>query len=138
MADYSGQYYQFGSGIGNANPGAFQSYNYTPIQQPQQNRINVLLGKGVNSENDISPSDVPMNGDLAFFPNVNGKEIYVKKWTSDGRIETQIYKLENAENQKNPENYADRISKIESDISYIKRRLNNNNKNNKENNNVES
>lgn len=63
---------------------------YTP--QPQAvPRQTYLKGRVVNSENDIRPNEVPMDGSVSFFPLGDGKAIYVKWWGNNGLIEGRVF-----------------------------------------------
>lgn len=72
----------------------FQSQpQYAPVQQQMYGRI-------VPSVDNIAPNDVPMDGNIAFFPKQDMSEIYAKSWGADGKIYTRLYKpvLENETN----------------------------------------
>lgn len=57
-----------------------------PAQQmPQQNPI---VGRVVNSLNDVFPNDVPGDGTIALFPQSDYSVIYAKQWNTDGSIST--------------------------------------------------
>lgn len=73
LTPYSGQ---------NQFPTAFNM----PKAQAPSNRC-----KYINSLEDVTPSDVPMDGSSSFFPLIDGSTIYVKHWNSDGTIETIKY-----------------------------------------------
>ncbi len=74
--------------------------NYQAMQSaPQLMQINRpgLTGKVVNSLNEITASDVPMDGSVSYFPSMDGNTIVAKKWGSNGLIETSLYSLQNNE-----------------------------------------
>ncbi len=58
--------------------------NLTP--SPQQ--VSPIRGKVVNSLNDITPQDVPMDGSPSFFPNADYTCVYMKVWDGNGTIKT--------------------------------------------------
>lgn len=62
-----------------------QQPQYVPIQQQMYGRI-------VPSVDNIAPNEVPMDGNMAFFPKQDMSEIYVKSWGADGKIYTRLYK----------------------------------------------
>lgn len=69
-----------------------------PQQAPQQPTPQVqmpqnLSGRIVNSMEEITPNEVPMNGSVSYFPLKNGTRIIGKKWNSDGTIDTVEYEL---------------------------------------------
>lgn len=73
-----------------------QNYQQNPqMQQPQpgmQQNISGINGKVVQSVENITANDVPMDGSMAFFPRQDMQEIYVKSWNADGTIRTIVYK----------------------------------------------
>ena len=46
----------------------------------------------VQSVEQITADDVPMNGSVAFFPKQDMSEIYAKSWGADGIIRTIVFK----------------------------------------------
>lgn len=58
-----------------------------PVNQPQG-----IIGRIVNDFSEITANDVPMNGSAAFFPKADGSEMQVRSWTSNGTIQTVVYK----------------------------------------------
>lgn len=64
--------------------------NYQPYQQPVYQRP-MLSGKMINRTEDITPSDVPMDGSMSLFPMVDGSCILAKTWNTDGTIRTIRY-----------------------------------------------
>lgn len=78
--------------------------NYTPpyqqnLQPVQQQNVPVqsqqpigIAGRTVQSVEQITANEVPMDGSLAFFPRQDMAEIYAKQWNADGTIKTVIYR----------------------------------------------
>lgn len=67
------------------------------LQQPPMGEINpqgqnLLVGKIVNDISNVSPNDVPMDGNFAIFPKQDMTEIYCKQWKQDGTIQTVVYR----------------------------------------------
>lgn len=58
----------------------------TPMQPQQQvqPRQSYLQGRMVESENDIKPNEIPMDGTVTFFPKSDLSCVYGKTWTQDG------------------------------------------------------
>lgn len=77
--------------------------NYQPhvqqVQQSQQQQMQGLICKPVVDASNVSPNDVPMDGNAAVFPKNDFSEIYVKSWTPNGTIQTVVYKPAQPENQ---------------------------------------
>lgn len=76
--------------------GQLQQYQQS-LQQPSINEINlqnqnILVGKVVNDISNVSPNDVPMDGNFAIFPKQDMTEIYCKQWKQDGTIQTVVYR----------------------------------------------
>lgn len=82
---------------GNYNPYIQQQRGYQqqeiPVQQYQtvQQQIGIN-GKVIQTVENITANDVPMDGSVAFFPKNDLSEIYAKKWNSDGTICTVLFK----------------------------------------------
>lgn len=92
-------------------------------QKTQQTQPITLCGRIVNSPNEITPNEVPMNGGVGIFPQMDGTCIYAKAWTNDGCIKTQRYVLEEAvEPDKNPSEFAQvmtRLDKLEEMLTLV-------------------
>lgn len=69
------------------------------IQQTQQQQTQGLICKPVVDASNVSPNDVPMDGNPAVFPKNDFTEIYVKSWTPNGTIQTIVYKPVQNENK---------------------------------------
>lgn len=68
-----------------------------PVQQSptqQQAAVPQLIGRTVNSVDEITANDVPMNYPYAIFPKNDPSEVYLKSWTPNGTIQTIIFKPE--------------------------------------------
>ena len=76
-----------------------QNFQQQVQQQPQG-----LICKPVGDASNVSPNDVPMDGNPAVFPKNDFTEIYVKSWTPNGTIQTIVYKPINPENQSESTN----------------------------------
>lgn len=76
-----------------------QQYQQT-LQQPQMagtqmslpNQPIGLNGKMVDTVEQITANDVPMDGSVAIFPKKDMSEIYLKSWTPNGTIATVVFK----------------------------------------------
>lgn len=73
------------------------------VQQPQQ-QAQGLICKPVVDASNVSPNDVPMDGNAAVFPKNDFTEIYVKSWTPNGTIQTVVYRPIQPENQSEATN----------------------------------
>ena len=68
-----------------------------PVQQAptqQQAAAPQLIGRTVNSVDEITANDVPMNYPYAIFPKNDLSEVYLKSWTPNGTIQTITFKPE--------------------------------------------
>lgn len=80
--------------------------NLQPVQQqsvPVQTQQTMgIAGRTVQSVEQITANEVPMDGSLAFFPRQDMAEIYAKQWNADGTIKTVIYRpvIDNAVNSQ--------------------------------------
>ena len=68
-----------------------QQYQQT-LQQPQMQMPVGLNGKIVDSMEQITANDVPMDGSVAIFPKKDMSEIYLKSWTTNGTIATVVFR----------------------------------------------
>ena len=80
--------------------------NLQPVQQqsvPVQTQHPIgITGRTVQSVEQITANEVPMDGSLAFFPRQDMSEIYAKQWNADGTIKTVVYRpvIDNAVNSQ--------------------------------------
>lgn len=92
-----------------------------PMAQMPQPQRTYLNGKYIQSETDILPSEVPMDGNRSYFPSTDEKTIIVKFWDSNGKINTRTYILEEtAQSIEQPdilERLYERFDKIEKMLS---------------------
>lgn len=66
-------------------PGPMNNWRpYEPEPQPQY--IPLAGGRWVDSPDEILPKEVPMDGQIYFFPQTDYQCIYAKIWTQDGRL----------------------------------------------------
>ena len=80
-------------------PNQYGQYNMgQPVQNnPYASQIQAmprqayLKGRVVNSDTDIRPNEVPMDGTASFFPRADGQVIYVKWWGNNGLIEGRTF-----------------------------------------------
>lgn len=80
----------------------YNQYSYPQYQQPQQIQQQFpqqimpqqagLCGRMVNSVEEVTANDVPMNAQFAIFPKADGSEVYIKSWGANGLIQTVTYK----------------------------------------------
>ena len=70
------------------------------IQNPVQAQ-NGIIGKYIGNAEEITVSDVPMNGRYSIFPKNDMSEIYAKAWDGNGNIQTVVYRPYVQENQQN-------------------------------------
>lgn len=78
--------------------------NFQPQVQQTQQQSQGLICKPVADASNVSPNDVPMDGNAAVFPKNDFTEIYVKSWTPNGTIQTIVYKPVQTENQSEATN----------------------------------
>lgn len=89
-----------------AQMGQYQQNFQPQIQQVQQQQQQTqgLVCKPVVDASNVSPNDVPMDGNAAVFPKNDFSEIYVKSWTPNGTIQTVVYKPVLDQNQSEATN----------------------------------
>lgn len=126
----------------------FQNPNYTMYQQAQYNpymqRIENLqqfqqaiqqpvvptsmsganqfvpLGKIVESVDMVKATDIPMDGNMYYFPKADGTEIYVKQWLSNGTTQILCFKplLETEPNNSSSETFKTEI-KLSDEVTEV-------------------
>lgn len=74
------------------NPSLYQDRFNQPMQGQFSRQEFPLNGKTVETLDNITASDVPMDGNFAIFPKKDLSEIYIKYWTGDGKIATITFK----------------------------------------------
>ena len=113
--------------------GANQSYPpfqqapsyYQQVSQIKTNKT--IPGRVINSIDEITPNDVPMDGMLYPFIMWDNSCVYGKRWNSNGQIETTVFipKPVEAVNNTNNENksMADNYEKIVSAFQTMNERI---------------
>lgn len=73
------------------------------MQMQQQRQFPTVIGRFVKSADEVTASDVSMDGSMNFFPKADMSEIYGKAWQPDGKIKTIVFKpvLEEQETNTN-------------------------------------
>ena len=80
-----------------------QQQQFVQSQLPVQQQSG-LNGKIVESFEVFKSLDVPMDGNMYYFPKADGSEIYSKRWLPNGTTEQITYKVikEETEEKENP------------------------------------
>lgn len=104
----------------------FQTMN---VQQPQLGNTNqfVTLGKVVESIDIVKATDIPMDGNMYYFPKADGKEVYAKQWLPNGTTNIIIFKPELKDEvlndksfeQNEIENFKITLNNIKSDLQTL-------------------
>lgn len=67
------------------------TYMPTPTTYAPPTQVSLINGRAVDSLEDITAAEVPLNGSLAVFPKKDGSLVYVKSVKGDGTIDTRYY-----------------------------------------------
>lgn len=96
----------------------YPQYPLTPSYTWQQNQPSVgyssntaprfIVGRAVNSPEEITAAEVPMDGSVRLFPSNDGAHVYRKEWDGNGRLNTLTYSLDQQEKPAEP-SYEDRV-----------------------------
>ena len=72
----------------------FQQAINQPLQPAQISATNQFapLGKMVESIDIVKATDIPMDGNMYYFPKADGTEIYSKRWLSNGQTQILAFK----------------------------------------------
>lgn len=113
----------------------YQNGYIPPNMQPQSNNFGtqnppmVIQGKVVDSYDVFKAMDVPLDGSITYFPQVDGSVIYTKQLQMDGTSKVNVYELKNPNanvTQNNTNNIQkEDIEKLYQDISELKKGMNN-------------
>lgn len=83
--------------------------NNTPQGQPPQNG---LVGRYIGDIQEVTASEVPMNGNFAVFPKKDMSEIVVKSWQPNGTIATICFAPVSSEGKGTGEQSVNESDKI--------------------------
>lgn len=63
-----------------------------PVQMPLQNQQFAPLGKIVESVDMVKTTDIPMDGNMYYFPKADGSMVFSKKWLPNGSTQILAFK----------------------------------------------
>lgn len=69
----------------------FQQNLQNPSQSPAINMLSAL-GKYVESIDMVKATDIPMDGNMYYFPKADGTEIFTKQWQPNGQTRILAFK----------------------------------------------
>lgn len=71
----------------------YQQNLQQPMAMPQANQPMAVSGKIVDSVEVVKATDVPMDGNMYYFPKADGSEIFGKQWiVTEGRTQILTFK----------------------------------------------
>lgn len=76
------------------NPGNPPMGRMTPPRPITAPRTQYLPGRFINSEADITPGEIPMDGSISFFCTNDLGRIIIKQWNAQGTLDTMSYTLD--------------------------------------------
>ena len=85
-----------------------------PTQMPGANQQMNVIGKIVDSMDVVKATDVPMDGNIYYFPKADGTEIFSKQWMSNGQTRILTFK---PVFEDNPNNLSSDTEKLKISIS---------------------
>lgn len=106
----------------------FQQSLQQPIQQAQMANSTqqfVPMGKIVESVDMVKATDIPMDGNMYYFPTADGSSIFGKRWLANGQTQILAFKpiLEDEPNNSIPNQFelsfgaiSEVLSGIQSDV----------------------
>lgn len=94
----------------------YQQNLQQPLQQqmPQTNQQMNVIGKIVDSVEMVKSMDIPMDGNLYYFPKADGTEIFGKQWLSNGQTRILTFK---PVSETEPNNLPQTEEKLKFDLS---------------------
>lgn len=70
-----------------------QQFQQALQQQPQMQTVQYQpLGKVVDGIDTVKATDIPMDGNVYYFPTADGSAVFGKQWTVDGKTRILTYK----------------------------------------------
>ena len=80
-----------------------------PTQMPGANQQMNVIGKIVDSIDVVKATDVPMDGNMYYFPKADGTEIFGKQWLSNGQTRILTFKPVFEDDTNNAPNTEEKI-----------------------------
>lgn len=71
---------------------AYTQYQQPQMQQPMTSQQFPVLGKMVDSLDVVKATDIPMDGNMYYFPKADGTEIFAKQWLPNGTTQILTFK----------------------------------------------
>ncbi len=101
---------------------------FQPQQQQQFFQRNMLAQqfpvlKIVESIDSVKTMEIPMDGNVYYFPKGDGSEIYTKKWLPNGTTEQVTYKKVDEVSEVKTDPLLEKLNGIEEQISKIEELL---------------
>lgn len=91
--NYFAQYPQYFQPQPQTNPYMQRMENLQQFQQALQPQTQYQpLGKVVDSVDVVKATDIPMDGNVYYFPTADGSAVFGKQWTMDGKTRILTYK----------------------------------------------
>ena len=91
--NYFAQYPQYFQPQSQTNPYMQRMENLQQFQQTLQPQTQYQpLGKVVDSVDVVKATDIPMDGNVYYFPTADGSAVFGKQWTMDGKTRILTYK----------------------------------------------
>ena len=96
--NYFAQYPQYFQPQAQTNPYMQRMENLQQFQQalqpqPQMQTVQYQpLGKVVDGIDTVKATDIPMDGNVYYFPTADGSAVFGKQWTMDGKTRILTYK----------------------------------------------
>lgn len=70
----------------------YTQYQQPQMQQPMTSQQFPVLGKIVDSLDVVKATDIPMDGNMYYFPKADGTEIFAKQWLPNGTTQILTFK----------------------------------------------
>lgn len=93
-------------------------------QVPMQNQFNTI-GKIVESIDIVKTTDIPMDGNMYYFPKADGTEIYAKQWMQNGQTRILTFKpiLDNGVDKSSQNEEKTKITALEEFTEVLETKL---------------
>ncbi len=99
----------------------FQPQQFQPqVQMPQTQQSIGIPGKVVEGFDNVRTMDIPMDGNMYYFPKADGSEIYTKRWLQNGTTEQLTYKVQQVETEpEKPNPIFEKLDGIQEQINKL-------------------
>lgn len=121
-------YYSQPQQVYNPVPQQMQMQQAQQVSQNQFQMQGMIPGKVVENMDVFRSSDIPMDGNVYYFPKADGTEVYTKRWLQNGTTEQLVYKRVMEQEEIKIDPVFEKLTSIEEQIANIQEAIGKQNK----------